>query len=493
MLLFVILACSGPKSVDIPDDTATDTGDSAPDSTDTRDSADSGDTADTEDTGDTTDSTETDTGEPPPDSLGALTLTVDPDVVTVLHAAFTDPEGHEAWVEYRFEDEAWLVAPTVGPGDAVLLGIPAETPVEARAAARWGDVTVYSEVATATTGPLPADLLLPNVVLWDPTRAYDADWVMVSVDHAAYTYSPPWWIEIFDRQGRIVWYLEVPDDHMSFYPTVAFDGTHIWWDGANFFGMSDTPGRVVRQTLDGRWRVDQTLPGAPGEAVAEGPDGSFFYEDRGGVGYGLSQLEPDGTTRRIWDCGAFMAELGVDSRECWLNTCNWSEEHGTILASSFTSDTVYEVDVATGEVVRQMGQLEVGDPWSFDPPDRVFEYQHDAMWLDNGNLLASTHVRNDYGVQVAAEYEVDDDTQTLRVVWEYVSEDRFATQVGEALRLPNGNSVQGYGQDGAIREVTPDGEAVWEVDWAKDSYGYRAIGHASFIPDLYALNRGPAD
>ena len=492
MLLLLLLACPAPKPVEIPDDTA-DSGDTAPDSTDTTDSADSGDSADSTDTtdsGDTTDTTETDTGEPPPDSLGALSLTVDPDVVTVLHAAFTDPTGHEAWVEYRFEDDAWLVAPVIGPGDAVLLGIPAETPVEARAAARWGDTTVYSEVATATTGPLPDDLLLPNVVLWDPTRAWEADYVMVSVDHAAYTYSPPWWIEIFDREGRIVWYLEVPDDHMSFYPTVAFDGTHIWWDGANFFGMSSTPGRVVRQTLDGRWRVDQTVPGSPGEAIAEGPDGSFYYEDRGGVGYGLSQLLPDGTTTRIWDCGAYMAELGVEARECFLNTCNWSEEHGTILASSFTSDTVYEVDVATGEVVRQMGQLEVGDPWSFDPADRVFEYQHDPMWLDNGNLLVSTHQPGQSGVQIAAEYRVDDATHTLTREWSYTSTDMWATQMGEALRLPNGNTVQGYGQDGALREVTTDGQIAFQASWEKDSQGYRVVGHASFLPDLYALNVG---
>ena len=86
---------------------------------------------------------------------------------------------------------------------------------------------------------------------------------------------------------------------------------------------------------------------------------------------------------------------------------------------------------------------------------------------------------------------MDDSTRTVTRVWEYVSTDRYATQVGEALRLDSGNTVQGYGQDGAVREVTPEGETVWEAAWAKDAYGYRVVGHASFIPDLYALNRGP--
>jgi hypothetical protein len=70
------------------------------------------------------------------------------------------------------------------------------------------------------------------------------------------------------------------------------------------------------------------------------------------------------------------------------------------------------------------------------------------------------------------------------------STDRWATQAGEALRLPNGNTVFGYGQDGAVREVTPDDEVAFEVAWPKDGSGYRAIGHFSVIDDLYALNQG---
>jgi hypothetical protein len=155
----------------------------------------------------------------------------------------------------------------------------------------------------------------------------------------------------------------------------------------------------------------------------------------------------------------------------------------------FFSDTVFEVDVATGEVIRQMGQLTSGDPYDFDPPESMFAYQHNPYWLDTGNLLVSTHIVGVSGTQVAAEYTVDDSTQTLTRVWEYISTDIWAEQVGEAVRLPNGNTIQGYGQNGAVREVTTDGDIVWEVFWVTPP-NQRTVGHLSLIPDLYALNVG---
>ena len=136
-------------------------------------------------------------------------------------------------------------------------------------------------------------------------------------------------------------------------------------------------------------------------------------------------------------------------------------------------------------------QLTVGEPYSFSPANSMFAYQHFPNWTDTGTLLVSTHKVGTSGVQYASEYTVDDDTQALTRIWTYESTDDWATQLGEALRLRNGNTIQGYGQDGAAREVTPDGQTAWHVSWEKDDSGYRVIGHLSLIDDLYALNQGP--
>lgn len=432
-----------------------------------------------------------DTGEPPPAPVvvADLALAMDASVATIIVATWTDPGVDEVWVEYRFEGEEWLVAPAIAPGRAALLGIPGDTAVEARLGGTNGRGVVESPVVVGATGSVPVEVPLPTIDAWDTTTAMDADYVMISVAGGEYTFSPPYWIEIFDRAGRIVWYHSVDNGLFSFYPTVARDGTHIWYDASDVFGIADAPPKLVRRTLDGRWSTEVAVPGM-GQAAAEGPDGSFYFERRSEV-VGLGRVDPDGTITTVWNCTEWMRSQGVNDYACYINTCNWSAERDTILASSFTADTVFEVQVATGEVVRQMGQLQTGAPYTFDPPESVFAYQHGPYWTDAGTLLVSTHLDGVDGTQIAAEYAVDDATQTLTRVWDYTSTDLWATQLGEAIRLPNGNTLLGYGQDGAVREVTPEGAVAWQVSWPRDLQGYRVIGHASLITDLYALNVGP--
>ncbi len=273
---------------------------------------------------------------------------------------------------------------------------------------------------------------------------------------------------------------------MTFYPTIALDGTHIWFDADNIFGGATGPPFVQRQTLDGRWVVNLEVD-ALGEAITEGPDYSWYYEYRTGWGasdtVALTHLDPDGTKQIIWNCTD-----DYEAHECWMNTCNWSEEHGTILASMFMSSTVFEVDVASGDILRQMGQMTEGDAYAFDPPESMFDYQHYPYWLDADTILVSTH-DGTFGKQIAAEYTVDDKTQTLTRGWTYVSTDIWAEQVGEAIRLPNGNTLQGYGQNGGVREVTTDGDIAWQVMWVTPP-SQRTVGHTLLIPDLYALNVG---
>ena len=478
-MLFILLACNGgpEESGHVSDDTGTD---------------DTGETDDTGlETGETGESGK-ETGETGTDDSGGpagpeLTLSIDPDVSTIVHAVWTESKDN-ASLEYRFEGKTWLPAPAIEPGNGVVLGIPAETSVEVRVVETVAGSPVYSDVETITTGSLPPGMELPDVSVYDPTIAYDAEYAMISFSGSAHDpYAPPWWIQIFDRDGRVVWYKKVPDGLFSFYPSIARDGTHIWFDATDIFGLGSGDPFVQRQTLDGRWEVKLEVD-AMGEAIAEGPDYTWFHEYRTGWGHGatvaLVQLEPDGTKNLIWDCSAV---YGAET--CLMNTCNWSEETGTVLASMFFSDTVFEVDVATGDVIRQMGQLTEGDPYSFDPEESMFAYQHNPYWLDSGNLLVSTHIVHVYGTQVAAEYSVDDATQTLTRVWDYTSTDIWAQQMGEAIRLPNGNTIQGYGQNGAAREVTSDGEIAWHVSWVSPP-SQRSVGHLSLIQDLYALNVG---
>ena len=82
------------------------------------------------------------------------------------------------------------------------------------------------------------------------------------------------------------------------------------------------------------------------------------------------------------------------------------------------------------------------------------------------------------------EYAIEEETQALREVWSFgVGEGIHADTAGEAHRLSNGNTMHNYGSSGHLREVTSDGEIVWEVEWP----GTRHLGRSVFIDDLYTF------
>ena len=69
--------------------------------------------------------------------------------------------------------------------------------------------------------------------------------------------------------------------------------------------------------------------------------------------------------------------------------------------------------------------------------------------LENGHLLAAHEAEG-----VVREYDA-----TGKPVWEYPN----ITNVFEALRLANGNTLIGCGTDKRVVEVTPDKQVVWEL------------------------------
>jgi Arylsulfotransferase (ASST) len=433
-------------------------------------------------------------------TVGGFTLEVDGSMPLMIHATFVDPGASEAWVEYRFETDEWLIAPTFAPGAATILGIPPLTEVEARAFAVVSGRPQYSKPLTVTTGDLPPILLEPSTSNYDPKLASSAQYAMISVASGNFTFEGPYFIEIFDRAGRVVWYHRVRDELFSLYPSVARDGTHIWFEAENIFGFSSADPSVTRRTLDGRWTLEFAVPYL-GQAIGEGPDNSFFYEYRRNGLHAVNQLDAAGAASVVWDCESHMESIGENGADCLLNATNWDPTRNTVLASQFQTSTVFEVDLATGQAARQFGQLTSGDPYTFDPVDSMFAYQHFPNWTAEGTLLVSTHVpcgsqpgcsdnNGRDGIQLASEYVIDDKTKTITRIGFIRSDDLWATQAGEAYRLPNGNLIQGYGQDGAAREYTADGQVAWQVEWEKDLTGYRAVGHLSLIDDLYALNVG---
>jgi len=480
MIPLLLASACAPAPVKFSDDSVptaeTDT------DTDTDTDADSDTDADTD--------TDTDTGpDPGGDWVQGVEVAVHEDVHTLLVVSWTQARpASRTWVEYSFEGETWespVVAREAGEAQQVLLGIPAEMPVDVRVYAAEGGDPFVSPVVPAETGTLPEDLLSPTVTVWDEALASPERWMLGTIDVGENWYYGPYYVFLLDRQGRYVWYWEVPDGRGSLYAQPGWDGSHILVDAnAQYAWYADHAG-YFRLSLD-LSRADEYVVPHYGFAADEYSDGSMLFESRADNQYHLARHDPDGTVTQLWDCTPYFVSIGANPSTCSPNTIVWDPDRNTVLWSMYRVDTVLEIDLDTGEVLKQFGQLPGG--WTFDPVESTVDYQHYVNWTPDGTLIASTHYYGERGEQRTWEYEVDEATQTLTRVWGFgETVDHYADYAGEAWRLPNRNTMIGYGVDGVQLEVTYDGEIAWQVEWPSRPNTH-LIGHMSLVDDLYALN-----
>ncbi len=426
--------------------------------------------------------------------VGDITVTLHPEVTTVPVVAWTQHTATPAgWVQYSYEGRDWQRSParpcTAGDHSQALFGVPAETEVTVRLVNEIDGRRLFSEAsATITTGELPRELPEPTMKVWDRAATSPGNWFLASLEYQNEDwYRGPWFLFVLDREGRIVWYYAVPHSRCTMHARVALDGTHVLLEETTIYQGDHGEGSLLRRLTLGMG-YDEEIP-VPflGSTFAETTDGTILFDDYTEIPVTwLSELLPDGTVRQVWNCADWGRDYGLNVWGCDPNETIWVEPTDTVLWSMWGSDTVVEIDRATGQLLHQFGR--VADGWSFDPAKSRFEMQHYPYYTDAGTLLTSTHTLSDPPEQRAREFVVDEHDRTLREIWTYgEGVGKYATYAGEALRLPGGNTLINYGTGADLREVTHDKEVVWEVEW-DDTY---LIGHVSLIEDLYALDRGP--
>ena len=489
--VFVACGPASPKPDGTPDDT---TPTVAEDTEDTEAGTDTGEVPD--------DSTETsikpetlpelDTSPPPspPESpVSELSWRVNSDVATIIEITFTLTEDtDEVWLAWttdaRYQATSPVRALAAGEHSEVVLGVPADTELSVSVMATVGEYTTLSEPLSATTGSLPDDLENPGLVDWDQASASADEWLLTSVEVGRSNFFGPYYPVILNRLGEIVWYRQYDDDRLTMFPRVSRDGTHLLVDTTKIY--QGRTAELNRLTLD---HSQQEVAAPPNWTLTYDvlPDGTILYdESTSGYQFYLSALHPDGTHERLWDCTEWMSTIKtVGYWECMPNTIVWNEASNTILWSMFETSTVIELDLETGEVVRQFGALE--GSWDFSPAEAGFNLQHFPSYTDAGTLIVSTHGASSPGQhQYAREYELDDATGTLEEIWRFENDlGYYAEYAGEAKRLPNGNTLVGFGTDGAILEVDAAGEVVWGVEWPG-----KLVGQATLVEDIYTLNQG---
>lgn len=418
--------------------------------------------------------------------VSAISLEVHDSVRTIIEAHWAvDQPVDAAWIEYAWlteENQTPVRTLDTGGASEVLLGIPAETEVTATLWLQVGEETWETPMGSITTGALPSDLDLPELVMYDALRASSHDYLLTSVDVGSYDFYGPCYSVILDRQGRVVWYFKTSGNRLNMFTRPSRLGGHVTIDATVYYAAGLPT--ITRTTLDRRQEEEIEVDGM-GFTYDELDDGSFVYDyAQSGVEYHLQRQYPDGSSERIWSCYPWMSAYTTRYWGCAVNTVLWDPDRNAVLWSMFETSTVTEIDLETGEQLWWAGQTP--DGYTISPASSMLELQHYPNWTEAGTLLTTTHVQSARNVQAIREFEVDHDAGTLTEVWSYLSpEGQYGSYEGDVTRLSNGNTLIGYGSGGFILEVQPDGDIVWELSW-----GGHLTGHMTLLDDLYALNEG---
>lgn len=378
----------------------------------------------------------------------------------------------------------WESAPPfaadAGPQEQVVVGIPFATTADWRVVTDDG---ASVDGPPITTAPVPEGMPIADVVVSDPSAWDPADrYLLSSIDKRPGGWvGGTYWTFIVDRQARIVWAHAAPQHHWTLFPQVSQAGNSLLWDEATYWSSFDegAASQVHETYLDGEIRTIAT-PGLH-HAFLQIPDGSIVWGTHAyGGGEALAELGPDDTDPRVvWSCRDDWPGAG----DCESNGLFYRESTDSFLYSFYTNDAIVEVDHATGASLWWAGG--VPDGFAFDPPETQYAWQHGISYTPQGTLLVSSHYEPEGASEPETwllEYAVDADAEALHYVWGSSAGGDYASYNGGAQRLANGDTLHLVGDSGVAREVDPNGNDVWRIDFHD-----RMLGNGEFIDDLYAL------
>jgi hypothetical protein len=149
---------------------------------------------------------------------------------------------------------------------------------------------------------------------------------------------------------------------------------------------------------------------------------------------------------------------------------------GNILLSSRHLDEITKIDRETGNIIWRLGGK--NNQFSFVNDPIRFSHQHSIRRTPTGTLIlfddGDFHSpRNSRAV----EYSMDEQAKTVTQVWQFRhSPDSYAAAMGSVQRLPDGNTLIGWGTGSpAVTEVRPDGGVAYELRLPDSVVSYRAF------------------
>ena len=278
--------------------------------------------------------------------------------------------------------------------------------------------------------------------------------------------------QVADMEGRIVLEFEAPDMRMDGDFEILWDGrVLIMGEGAIF---------LYRPSGTAEWAVSAPLCH---HCVIPMPNGHIMYIfgyylavegwDLPFLADGIREVDPS-TGDTVWEwktsdhlstgdyCPLHIQGYLLTTKHYdWThsNTIVFREAESAVYLNSRHLDRIVKIDYPSGEILWSMGA-------GGDFGEGLFSHAHDPQFLENDNILIFDNGNHIFPVEFSRAVEIafDPELGWAEEVWAWPTEPLFFDPyMGDANRLPNGNTLITSSLHGSLFEVTQSGEVVWNL------------------------------
>ncbi len=173
--------------------------------------------------------------------------------------------------------------------------------------------------------------------------------------------------------------------------------------------------------------------------------------------------------------------IGISLADSIIDYCHANaidtDADGNLILSSRHMEEITKIDRKTGIIRWRWGGL--NNEFTTIGDTIPFSYQHDIRRTPSGTFTlfdnGDYHERGGIFSR-AVEYKLNEEAHTATKIWEYRhSPDVYGMALGSVQRLPNGNTLIGWGacDDVAITEVDTNNNRTFELTMDNQNYSYR--------------------
>jgi hypothetical protein len=212
----------------------------------------------------------------------------------------------------------------------------------------------------------------------------------------------------------------------------------------------------------------------------------------------IQEIDSNGVVLFEWKCidhlpieDAYNVELGsmgiIDYVHC--NGISLDSDTTLLLCSRHLNE-VTRIDRRNGNIIWRLGNRAKSHNFTFLNDTIAFTYQHHSQRLPNGNILLFDNGNFKTGLRYSrgVEYRLDEVNMTAEKVWEYRHSPDIASDfMGSIQRMPNGNTLIGWGSDNpTFTEIDSNKNVVCEGSMPDNILCYRVFKYN--IPSIMRSN-----